>query len=54
MPYYGVISRRALIRALLDAWFDGPYRGKGDHPEYMEKGDLTLTLPNRHSGDIGI
>jgi predicted RNA binding protein YcfA (HicA-like mRNA interferase family) len=31
--------------------FDGPYSG-GKHP-FMIKGDLTLTLPNPHQGDIG-
>ena len=51
MPRFGPISRNDLIRALREAGFDGPYSG-GKHP-FMIKGDLTLTLPNPHQGDIG-
>ncbi|MFH1921040.1 MAG: type II toxin-antitoxin system HicA family toxin [Planctomycetota bacterium] len=51
MPRFGPISRNDLIRALRQAGFDGPYSG-GKHP-FMIKGDLTLTLPNPHQGDIG-
>ena len=51
MPPFGPISRKELIRALRIAGFDGPYSG-GKHP-FMMKGDLTLTLPNPHQGDIG-
>jgi len=32
--------------------FDGPYQG-GKHP-YMIKGNLTLTIPDPHRGEIGI
>lgn len=28
--------------------------GRGKHPEFMRRGTLTLRLPNRHAGDIGI
>jgi predicted RNA binding protein YcfA (HicA-like mRNA interferase family) len=51
MPPFGPISRRELIRALRAAGFDGPYAG-GKHP-FMLKGDLTLTVPNVHQGDVG-
>jgi predicted RNA binding protein YcfA (HicA-like mRNA interferase family) len=51
MPPFGPISRRDLIRALRSAGFDGPYSG-GKH-SFMLKGDVTLTLPNPHQGDIG-
>ena len=51
MPRFGPISRNDLIRALREAGFDGPYSG-GKH-SFMIKGDLTLTLPNPHRGDIG-
>jgi len=51
MPRFGPISRTDLIRALRQAGFDGPYSG-GKHP-FMIKGNLTLTLPNPHRGDIG-
>jgi len=51
MPPFGPISRRELIRALRIAGFDGPYSG-GKHP-FMLKGELALTVPNAHQGDIG-
>jgi len=51
MPPLGPTSRRDLIRRLRLLGFDGPYTG-GRHP-FMVKGDLTLTLPNPHHGDIG-
>ena len=51
MPPFGPISRRELIRALRIVGFNGPYSG-GKHT-FMMKGDLTLTLPNLHQGDIG-
>jgi hypothetical protein len=31
---------------------EGPYQG-GKHP-HMIKGDLVLTIPNPHRGDIGV
>jgi predicted RNA binding protein YcfA (HicA-like mRNA interferase family) len=51
MPPFGPISRRRLVRALRSAGFDGPYTG-GKHA-FMIRGELTLTLPNPHQGDIG-
>jgi len=51
MPPLGPVSRRGLIRALRQAGFDGPYSG-GKH-SFMIKGDLTLTVPNPHRGNIG-
>ena len=51
MPALGPISLRDLIRALRQAGFSGPYSG-GKHP-FMIKGELTLTLPNPHQGEIG-
>lgn len=51
MPPFGPISRRELIRALRAAGFEGPYSG-GKHP-FMLNGDVALTLPNVHHGDIG-
>ncbi|MBC1238561.1 type II toxin-antitoxin system HicA family toxin [Nostoc sp. 2RC] len=50
MPPFGSINRRDLIRYLKDAGFDGPYPG-GKH-QYMVKGELKLTIPNPHQGDI--
>lgn len=51
MPPFGPIARKDLIRHLRTAGFDGPYSG-GKH-SFMAKGDLTLTIPNPHKGDIG-
>ncbi len=50
MPTFGPISRRDLVRYLRDVGFDGPYPG-GKH-QYMVKGELKLTIPNPHQGDI--
>jgi predicted RNA binding protein YcfA (HicA-like mRNA interferase family) len=51
MPAFGPIKRKELIRALKGAGFEGPHTG-GKH-EFMVKGDLRLTLPNPHQGEIG-
>ncbi|QSJ17826.1 type II toxin-antitoxin system HicA family toxin [Nostoc sp. UHCC 0702] len=50
MPPFGSINRRDLIRYLKDVGFDGPYTA-GKH-QYMLKGELKLTIPNLHQGDI--
>jgi predicted RNA binding protein YcfA (HicA-like mRNA interferase family) len=50
MPPFGAISRRDLVRFLKNAGFNGPYTG-GKH-QYMLKGELKLTIPNPHEGDI--
>lgn len=52
MPPWGPLPRRRLIRGLRDLGFEGPYSG-GRH-EFMVRGDLVLTIPNPHGGDIGI
>jgi predicted RNA binding protein YcfA (HicA-like mRNA interferase family) len=39
-----------LIRTLKGAGFEGPHAG-GKH-EFMVKGNLRLTLPNPHQGEI--
>ncbi len=51
MPAFVPISRKDLIRCLRKMDFDGPYSG-GKH-QFMIKGDVTLTIPNPHKGDIG-
>jgi len=51
MPAFGPISRKDLVRCLRKMGFDGPYSG-GKH-QFMLKGDVTLTIPNPHKGDIG-
>jgi predicted RNA binding protein YcfA (HicA-like mRNA interferase family) len=40
-----------LIKYFRQLGFDGLYSG-GKH-QIMEKGDLTVTLPNPHKGNIG-
>lgn len=51
MPGVGPIKRKELIRYLKKLGFSGPYSG-GKH-QFMEKGNLTLRLPNPHKSDIG-
>ena len=51
MPAFGPVKRDVLIRCLRKCGFDGPYSG-GKHP-FMLKENLTLTIPNPHSKDIG-
>ena len=51
MPSLRPISWKNLVKTLHRLGFDGPYSG-GKHP-FMIKGDLTLTIPNKHQGDIG-
>jgi predicted RNA binding protein YcfA (HicA-like mRNA interferase family) len=46
------VSWPNLVRRFRKLGFDGPFQG-GKHP-YMIKGDLVLTIPNPHRGDIGI
>lgn len=46
------ISWRNLIRNLRTLGFEGPYSG-GRHP-YMIRGEIVLTVPNPHAGDIGV
>jgi len=50
MPAFGSIKRRDFIRALKDVGFEGPHAG-GRH-EFMVKGNLRLTIPNPHQGEI--
>ena len=51
MPAYRAIRRNDLIKHLKAAGFSGPYSG-GKH-QFMLKGNLRLTIPNPHQGDIG-
>jgi predicted RNA binding protein YcfA (HicA-like mRNA interferase family) len=52
MPAWGPISRRKLIAALNRLGFTGPFSG-GRH-EFMVRGELVVTIPNPHRGDIGV
>ena len=51
MPRFGPIKRRELIACLRRLGFSGPFAG-GKH-EFMQRGDLSLTIPNPHGRDIG-
>ena len=50
MPAFGPISGRQLIADLRDIGFEGPYAG-GRH-QHMVNGDIKVTIPNPHRGDI--
>jgi predicted RNA binding protein YcfA (HicA-like mRNA interferase family) len=50
MPPWKPLRRRELVSALRRAGFTGPYSG-GRH-EFMQKGELVLTIPNPHRSDI--
>ena len=51
MPRFGPIKRRELIACLRRLGFTGPFAG-GRH-EFMQKGGLSLSIPNSHGTDIG-
>ena len=51
MPQFGPIKRKDLIKYLKALGFQGPYSG-GKH-QFMVKGEITLSVPNPHKGDIG-
>lgn len=50
MPAFGPIKRREFIVCLRQLGFSGPWSG-GRH-QFMEKGTLTVILPNPHRGEI--
>lgn len=52
MPAWAPIPRRKLIRALRALGFEGPLSG-GRH-QFMVRGDVVVTIPNPHRGDIGL
>jgi predicted RNA binding protein YcfA (HicA-like mRNA interferase family) len=52
MPPWGPTKRRDLIAGLRALGFQGPFAG-GKH-EFMVRGDLVLTVPNPHRGDIAV
>ncbi len=52
MPPFGPIKRSELVFCLRQLGFEGPRSG-GKH-QFMEKGDITLRLPNPHRGGIGV
>ncbi|OGU42585.1 MAG: hypothetical protein A2X61_17150 [Ignavibacteria bacterium GWB2_35_12] len=50
MPPIKPIKRKELIHYLKKAGFEGPYSG-GKH-QFMQKGNLTIRIPNPHVPDI--
>ena len=46
------VSSKDLVRRLKKFGYDGPFSG-GKHL-FMVRGDTVLTVPNPHSGDIGV
>jgi len=52
VPQLGPIKRRDLIRSLRRLGFSGPFVG-GKH-QFMERGAVTLTLPNVYEADISV
>lgn len=52
MPPWGPVTRRQLNAALHGLGFEGPYSG-GKH-QFMVRGELVLTIPNPHRGEIGL
>ncbi len=51
MPRIGPIKRKDLVAYMKQLGFEGPYSG-GKH-QFMIKGNLSITIPNPHKGDIG-
>jgi predicted RNA binding protein YcfA (HicA-like mRNA interferase family) len=51
MPKLSPVAWATLVKRLKALGFDGPFAG-GKHP-YMVRGDLVLTIPNPHGGEIG-
>jgi predicted RNA binding protein YcfA (HicA-like mRNA interferase family) len=52
MPPWRPLKRRELVAALRRLGFEGPFSG-GKH-EFMVRGDVVLTIPNPHRGDIRV
>ena len=51
MPPFAPIKRKELIHYLRRLEFEGPFSG-GRH-QLMQRGDITLRIPNPHQDDIG-
>ena len=46
------VKWRELVERLRELGFEGPFQG-GRHP-YMIRGDVTLTIPNRHRDLVSV
>jgi len=57
MPKLGPIKHKQLVKYLRLLGFDGPY-GQGRPHSIMIRGDVTLTIPNKHGSgainDVGL
>ncbi len=51
MPQFGPVKRRELILCLRRLGFTGPFAG--GKQEFMQRGGLSLTIPNPHGRDLG-
>ena len=52
MPKLAPISWQKLVKQLHELGFEGPLEG-GKHP-YMIRGDIVVTIPNPHRGEISV
>lgn len=52
MPKLSPVSWQIFVKKLRSCGFDGPYQ-EGKHP-YMVKGNVSITIPNPHDGQIGV
>jgi predicted RNA binding protein YcfA (HicA-like mRNA interferase family) len=51
MPRFGPIKRRELVACLRRLGYSGPFAG-GRH-EFMQRENVSVTIPNPHKSDIG-
>ncbi|GDY21666.1 hypothetical protein LBMAG56_30130 [Verrucomicrobiota bacterium] len=51
MPKLPSVTRRKFVQRLHALGFEGPFAG-GKHAQ-MQRGNVTLMIPNEHEGDIG-
>ena len=52
MPNLSPTSWQTFVKKFRSCGFDGPYQ-EGKHP-YMIKGNISVTIPNPHDGQIGV
>ena len=52
MPKLSPVSWKLFVKRMRVFGFSGPYQ-EGRHP-YMIKGNISITIPNPHDGQIGV
>ena len=52
MPRLSPVSWGTFVRKMKDLGFSGPFQ-EGKHP-YMIRGNISITIPNPHKGDISV